>query len=171
VKLALLAVTVAAVGAAAVVWLAGDDGGRTAPAPAASSRTASAGAASVAGGSWEVNADVACATLLERFDSAMHPGARSGVEVFEEAARLGHTDLTMFKRLRPPAESRVGADVIAAALAVQLIALEELAQAEDESNEARARIALDRARDARRRARPFAEGLGLRACAAEASRR
>jgi hypothetical protein len=101
----------------------------------------------------------------------MHPGGLSGVEVFEEAARLGHTDLALFKGMRAPATAGRDADVIAAALAVQLIALEELAQAEDESNEARARIALDRARDARRRAHPFAEALGLTACAAEASRR
>jgi hypothetical protein len=101
----------------------------------------------------------------------MHPGDRSGVEVFEEAARLGHTDLTMFKGMRAPSAFRQSVAVIAAALAVQLIALEELAQAEDESNEARARVALDRARDARRRARPFAERLGLSACATEASRR
>jgi hypothetical protein len=157
-------------GAAAVIWFAGD---RDDEAPAASSeRTRSAAPASfLPQGSWGANADAACATLLGRFHSAMHPGGRSGVEVFEEAARLGHTDLAMFKGMRPPATAGRDADVIAAALAVQLIALEELAQAEDESNEARARVALDRARDARRRARPFAEGLGLSACAAEASRR
>lgn len=170
-KLVLLAVAVATVGAAAVVWIAEHGDGVRAPGPAASQQTAPASASSVAQGSWTANADAACATLLDRFHNAMHPGHRSGVQVFEEAARLGHTDLTIFKGRPPPAGSRRAADVIAAALAVQLIALEELAQAEDESNEARARIALDRARDARRRARPFAEGLGLRACAAEASRR
>jgi hypothetical protein len=170
VKLVLLAIAVAAVGAAAVVWLAGSDDDLSARAPSPSTLTAAAGA-SLAHGSWAANADTACATLLERFHSAMHPGDRSGVEVFAEAARLGHTDLAMFKGMRPPAAAGRDADVIAAALAVQLIALEELAQAEDESNEARARVALDRARDARRRARPFAEALGLRACATEVSRR
>jgi hypothetical protein len=169
VKLALVAVGVAAAGAAAVIWFAGD-GDEQRPA-AASTRPPAPPASSLPQGSWEANADAACATLLDRFHSAMHPGNRSGVEVFTEAARLGHTDLTMFNGGRPPSGSRRAADVIAAALAVQLIALEELAQAEDESNEARARVALDRARDARRRARPFAEGLGLSACAAEASRR
>ena len=169
-KLVLLAVAATAGGAAAVVWIAGGDGGEAAPAPAAP-QTAPAGVSSVTSGSWKANADAACAALLDRFHNAMHPGDRSGVEVFEEAARLGHTDLTMFEGRRPPSGSREGADVIAAALAVQLIALEELAQAEDESNEARARIALDRARDARRRARPFAEQLGLTGCAGETTRR
>jgi hypothetical protein len=171
VKLVLLAVAVATVGAAVVVWIAGGGGDAAPTAPAPSPQTGSASASSIASGSWEANADAACATLLERFESAMRPGERSGVEVFEEAARLGHTDLAMFKGIRPPTKSRSGSDVVAAALAVQLIALEELAQAEDEGNEARARIALDRARDARRRAHPFAERLGLTACAAAASRR
>ncbi len=168
-RIILLAVAVAGLAAAAVVLLGGGDESQpfirgTASAPIAGVRVPTEGL-------WAANADTACATLLDRFHNAMHPGGRSGVEVFEEAARLGHIDLAMFKGLRPPAASKRSADVLSAALAVQLIALEELAQAEDESNEARARIALDRARDARRRARPFAEGLGLSACAAEASRR
>ena len=168
-KIIALALAAAGVAAAAVVIVGtrGDSQPSTdAPAPAP---IAQAGVPTQ--GSWAANADAACVMLLQRFDDAMHPGDRSGVEVFEEAARLGHTDLTMFNGMTPPPESRPGADVIAAALAVQLIALEELAQAEDESNEARARIALDRAQDARRRAHPFAEALGLTACAAEASRR
>jgi hypothetical protein len=169
VKIIALALAAAGVAAAAVVIVGtrGDSHASTAgPEPAPIARVGVPKR-----GSWAANADSACATLLQRFDDAMHPGDRSGVEVFEEAARLGHTDLAIFKGRRPPSGSRPSADVIAAALAVQLIALEELAQAEDESNEARARIALDRARDARRRAHPFAEALGLTACAAEASRR
>ena len=165
-----LVLAAAGLAATAVVVLArGDDRGSSVPATAADGPTL--GFRPPAGGSWAANADAACATLLERFHAAMHPGGRDGVQVLTEAARLGHTDLAIFEGSRPPAKSRQAADVIAAALAVQVIALEELAAAEDESNEARARIALDRARDARRRARPYAESLSLTACAREASRR
>jgi hypothetical protein len=168
-RLVLLALAVAASAAIAVVVLArGDDtpARDAAPADVTSSASAAPGRSS-----WAANADAACATLLRRFHAAMHPGSRSGIEVFTEAARLGHTDLAIFEGISPPRAARQGADVLAAALAVQLIALEELARAEDESNEGRARIALDRARDARRRLRPFAAELGLSACTREAERR
>ncbi len=154
---------------AAVLLVAcgGDDDAASEPPPPTPAAVLATGGQSA----WERNADFACAALLARFHESVQMAGPSFATRIEEAIRLGRTDLAMLEGMRPPRRARQGADVIAAALAVQLIALQELADADAEGNEARARHALARARDARRRARPYAERLGLVACARAAERR
>lgn len=152
----------------------GADDNAAAPADAASTATSegqSLGRVSNSRGGWPAEADELCATLIARFHAAQRPGdASRAYSALDEAARVAKVDLEVLESLEPPPLARHGRDVIVAALAVQVIALQELAEATADGSEARARIALDRAADARERARPFAARLGLEACARAAVR-
>jgi hypothetical protein len=170
-----LPVAVAALAGSIVLIAAGCSGGDDEADPGAAETAVSGGQAlgpvpkGLAG--WPADADELCVAVIVRFHSAQRPGdATRAYELLHQAARLGAVDLELLESLRPPPAARQGRDVLLAALNVQLIALQELAEATADGNEARARIALDRAADARVRARPFARELGLDGCARAAVR-
>lgn len=145
----------------------GDDRHAAPPPPPAAPElhAASSPAAPARPAGWRGTADAICGDFEARVRALHSPSNPSRYEQqLAETLPLARRDLDQLGQLRVPAEDAAAVADLTTALEVRLVALDRLAEATGNRDEARAQKAMDREEDARARARGVARRLGLREC-------
>lgn len=135
------------------------------PPPATPERHAASSPAAPRVVGWRGTADAICTDFESRVRALHSPANPARYEQqLAETLPLARRDLDQLGQLRVPDKDAAAVADLTAALEVRLVALDRLAEATGNRDEARARKAMDREEDARVRARAVARRLGLHEC-------